>query len=276
MEPQKMWLSVLNTIKTIWKNSWQSLWNGEKKLFPVAIIGYGAILALMVAVVIYIGFTNQTGKPFSLHGISTHIVDVIIGLLLFLLVGNFVMAAVIARAYAWLNKDQEFAAKTWHIAHRTFFKLFAVHVCVLALDIGVQTILIKLAGHTPSLIHTLIGIVGFIIYMTILAVPFVTYTAIVGESMPVGKALSQGIKLLFNSWSYILSVMILSIFLPSMLLFSLMQVPVLNSILAIFILFFFYPFLLVVIGFTNIIVYQQAKHNYYTKMANKGIDIRQA
>lgn len=276
MGPQAMWKNVLNTVKLTWLKSWQSLWQGEKRLLPVTIAGYGAILLLMVSVVVYIGLSSQTGQAFSLKEVSQHIVDIIIIGVLFLLVGNFVMAAVIARAYAWLNKDREFAAKTWHVAHRTFLKLFAIHVCVLALDLGIQALLIKLAAHTPHLIHMLISIIGFVIYMTILAIPFVTYTAIVGEAMPFSKAVNQGFKLLFNQWGYVISVMILSIFIPSMIMFSLLQIPVINAVLAFFVIFIFYPFLLVVVGFTNILIYQNAKQNYHNNMANKGIDIKQA
>jgi len=276
MAPQKMWLNVFATVKTIWQKSWQSLWQGEKRMLPVVIAGYGAILVLMAAMFFYVALTSQTGKPFSLQEVSAHTVDIIIGAILFLLVGNFVLAALIARAYAWINNDHAFAAKTWHIAHRTFLKLFAIHLAVLVVDVGLQMLIVNLAQHTPQIIHIIIAFLGFFLYMTVLAIPFVTYTGIVGESMPFRKTCNQGIKLLFSNWGYVISVMILSIFLPTMIVFSLMHIPVINNIVALFILFVYYPFLLVVISFTNISIYTNAKKLYQAKMANKGIDIKQA
>ncbi|MAZ38879.1 MAG: hypothetical protein CMF49_02070 [Legionellales bacterium] len=277
MEAQLQKMTPLTVIKQIWCSSWQSLWTGEKRTLSVTLIGYGTILVLMVASILYLSVTGQfVNQPKAVGQLPLPLIDLIIIMTIVLLLGNFITAALITRSYAWLNKDTQLANKTWHNAKRCFLQLFVIHAAVLCFDIGLQYGLTVLTVNMSEVIKFCVSLLGFLVYLTAITIPFVTFTAIVIESMPLGKAITQGFKLLKANWAFSISILTLGIFVPMLLLMSFLQVPYLNILLGLFLIFAFYPFLLVLLAFTNIFMYQHAQKKYQAVLKEKGVNITQA
>jgi len=267
----------LEIIKAIWISSWQSLWQGEKRTLPIVLIGYGAILVLLAACMMFLGVTNQMTTPQdNIHALPLSLVNIVLILMVFLLLANFITAALITRAHAWLTHDKQLAGNAWHNAKKCFLKLFAIHVTVLAIDFTLEFMLTKLTMGLPDSVKMLVAIISFIIYLIVLALPFMMYTGIVIEGLSFGKAISQGFKLLKSAWAITISILTLGLLLPLTVVMGLVQIPYFNFIVALFLIFAFYPFVLVLLAFSNIFIYQEAKKKYHDKLLASGLDITQA
>lgn len=269
-------INPFQTIKQIWFSAWRSLWQGDKRVLPVALIGYTALLLVIFASFAYLNATGEIQSIIKHHAISFSMVQVVLMLLLIILVLNFVIAALITRAYAWLHEDKQLAGKTWHNAKKTGLMLFSIHAGVLVLELCLQYGLTTFGHYLPTFGQVLLGLASILIYLTVFSLPFLMYTAIVIEHAPLSKALTQGLTLLRSSWAVTLMMVVVGLFLPTAMMFSLLRIPGLSIAVSLVILFGYYPLMLVVIAFANIFIYELANKIHVEKIKQSGMDAKKA
>jgi hypothetical protein len=269
-------INPFQTMKQIWLSAWQSIFQGEKRVLPVALIGYTALLAVIFASFAYLNATGEVQSILKHHTLSFSMIQIVLMLLFIILVLNFVIAALITRAYAWLHQDKSLADKTWHNAKKTGLMLFYIHAGVLFVELCLQYLLTTFGHHLPTFAQVLVGILSILIYLTVFSLPFLMYTAIVIEHAPLSKALTQGITLLKSSWAATLMMIVVGLFLPTAMMFSLLRIPGLNIVVSLIILFGYYPFMLIVIAFANIFIYELANKIHVEKIKQSGMDAKKA
>lgn len=276
MQTIKSKMNPFDTIKQIWQLSWRSLWQGKKRLLSIVLTGYGALLIIILASFGYLNMTGKLSRIFAAHQVFLPLIDTVIMVLIIMLALNFVMAALMTRGYGWLHHDKALIDKTWHNARKTYLKLFLIHVIILLFDMLLQMVLIKFAHYFAVPLQVIVASISLIIYITVFSLPCLIYAPIVIEGMPLGKAVTQGFKLLKNNYAFTLSVVVIGIFFPTIFVFSLLKIPVLNILFSFLILFGYYPFLLIVVAFTNLLVYEAAIKKYLDKMTHSGLEAKQA
>jgi fatty acid desaturase len=97
--------------------------------------------------------------------------------------------------------------------------------------------------------------------------------------MPFTKAIVQGGKLFLSSWSVTGTIFYLGILFPFLATLTLLAatttVPLLNVVLPILAIFAFYPFLLVLTAFANIVIYYNAKHQSLARQSQGEYEVKQ-
>lgn len=270
----------LQLIKSMWQWSWQSLWQGDLRTWPVVLIGYGTLLILALTGLVPLVIANHIGSSPDLQLPLTTKLHLILLSAILMLVANFFMAAFIVRAYAWLKRDKMLASRMWIIARQKFLQLFAIYLMVTFLDIVLGSALNFYAVHLPSLLRVIVSIAFFLLYLILLTIPFLINAAIVLESQPFTKAVAQGIKLFMSHWSVSGTVLYLGVLFPFFALLSLLAmtstITGLNVIIALFVAFGFYPFFLILVAFANILIYYNAKQLSLERQSKGDYEVRQA